>query len=177
MATLIPQRIAAAVELLAVQPRDHVLEIGCGNGTAAALVCERLGDGRLVAIDRSEKQISLASERNRAHLKSGKLTLHVTALESATLGDARFDKIFAINVNCFWLRYEKPLDAVKRLLKPHGAFFIFYQQPTTARMREVSLALRNNLVRAGFAIEHETALEQVYCLASALPANVKLKPT
>ena len=172
MPTHIPQRIAAAVDLLAVQPHDYLLEVGCGNGTAAALVCERLDDGRLVAIDQSEKQIRLANERNRPHVESGRLALHAMALETATLGDARFDKIFAINVNCFWLRYEEPLGAVRRLLKPHGTFFIFYQQPT-ARMRDVSAVLRNNLVRAGLVIEHETASGQVYCLASTQSADRK----
>ncbi|MCK6629158.1 MAG: class I SAM-dependent methyltransferase [Anaerolineae bacterium] len=168
MATLIPQRIAAAVELLAVQPGDHLLEIGCGNGAAAGLVCERLGEGQLVAIDRSEKQIDLASARNRAHLESGKLILHALALESARLDEARFDKIFAINVNCFWLHSEEPLAAVKRLLKPEGTFFIFYQQPTPAKMREVASVLRANLAHAGFVIKNETETEQVYCLASIL---------
>jgi cyclopropane fatty-acyl-phospholipid synthase-like methyltransferase len=175
MATLTPPRITAAVEMLAVQTHDHLLEIGCGNGAAAALVCERLGDGRLVAIDRSEKQISLASQRNRTHLESGKLTLHVMALESAALGDSQFDKIFAINVNSFWLRYEKPLVAIERLLKPDGIFFIFYQQPTTAKMRQVSSVLRNNLVRSGFVIKNEKASEQMYCLSSSLPANVAFR--
>lgn len=169
MAILIPQRIAAAVELLSVQPGDHLLEIGCGNGTAATLVCDRLADGQLVALDWSEKQINLASERNRAHLESGKLSLHGMALESAALGEMQFDKIFAINVNCFWLDFEKPLEAVKRRLKPDGTFFIFYQQPTTAKMRDISLLLRDNLVQAGFVVKQETATEPVYCLASGLP--------
>jgi cyclopropane fatty-acyl-phospholipid synthase-like methyltransferase len=168
METSIPQRIAAAVELLAVQPHDHVLEIGCGNGAAAALVCERVGDGRLDAIDRSETQIRLARKRNHACVKSGKATFQVMALESATLDDAQFDKIFAINVNAFWLRYEKPLAAVKRLLKPHGAFFIFYQQPTTAKMRDVSKVLHDNLANAGLVVTWESS-DRVYCLESTLP--------
>ena len=170
MATPVPERIAAAVELLAVQPQDHVLEIGSGNGTAAALICERLDQGRIVAIDRSEKQVRLARERNSACVDAGKVTFHVMALETAMLGDAQFDKIFAINVNSFWLRYEEPLAAVKRLLKPHGTFFIFYQHPKTAKMRDVARVLRHNLMRMGFAIKHETATGQVYCLASTLAA-------
>ncbi len=169
----LPERIAAAVELLAVQPHDHLLEIGCGNGAAASLVCERLANGKLVAIDRSEKQISLASKRNRAHLEAGKLTLHVMALESAALGGAQFDKIFASNVNCFWLDFKKPLAAVKQLLKPNGAFFIFYQQPGPAKMREVSSALHHNLVSTGFDIRHETATGPVYCLECTLSNNRK----
>ncbi len=59
---------------------------------------------------------------------------------------------------------------MKRLLKPHGTFFIFYQHPKTAKMRDVARVLRHNLMRMGFAIKHETATGQVYCLASTLAA-------
>jgi protein-L-isoaspartate O-methyltransferase len=163
----IPQRIAAAVEHLAPQPDDQILEIGCGNGAAAALVCERLEGGHLVAIDRSEKQIGVARERLRPHLQAGRASLYVMALESASLYHAKFDKIFAINVNCFWLRYEQPLAAVKQLLKPDGMFFIFYEHPTTAKMVEVAPVLRRNLVASGFAIRRETMSGPVYCLASS----------
>lgn len=168
MAPLIPQRIVAAVDLLGLQPHDFVLEIGCGNGTAATLVCERLAEGQLVAIDRSETQIRLARERNRAHIEAGRATFYVMALEAGALPDKQFDKVFAINVNCFWLRYERPLAAVKRLLKPHGVFHIFYQHPTTEKMREVSLALQGNLTQMGFAIQRETTTGPVYCLASTV---------
>ena len=167
----IPKRVAAAVELLAPQPNDHVLEIGCGNGAAAALVCERLYGGSLVAIDRSEKQIGLARERLRPYLQAGRASLQVGALESAPLEDAQFDKIFAINVNCFWLRYEQPLAVIRRILKPNGAFFIFYEHPTTAKMIEVAPVLRTNLVQSGFAIRQETMSGPVYCLASSPQAE------
>lgn len=167
----VPMRITAAVALLRVRPGDHVLEIGCGNGAAAALVCERLGDdGWLVGVDRSETQIQLARERNRGFIKSGKAAFQVMALEDATLDDARFDKIFAINVNAFWLRHERPLAVVRSLLKPGGAFFLFYEHPAVAKARDVSQTLRNNLASAGFLVKHESP-DPVYCLESALLAG------
>jgi protein-L-isoaspartate O-methyltransferase len=39
---VIPKRIRWAVETLAVQPADRLLEIGGGPGLAASLICERL---------------------------------------------------------------------------------------------------------------------------------------
>ena len=35
----IPARIRWAVDFMDVQPNDHILEIGCGPGAAAELMC------------------------------------------------------------------------------------------------------------------------------------------
>ena len=95
----------------------------------------------------------------------------LSVLESAILPEAPFDTIFAINVNCFWLRADEPLAAVRRLLKPDGMFYVFYEHPTAAKMRDVAAVLRTNLVRAGLTIRDETATGPVYALASTLTAH------
>jgi trans-aconitate methyltransferase len=51
----VSERLRSIVEKLGIRPEDHVLEIGCGQGVAATLICERLDGGRLTAIDRSPK--------------------------------------------------------------------------------------------------------------------------
>jgi SAM-dependent methyltransferase len=54
MASRVPDRIAWAVDVLSAGPADRLLEIGCGTGVALELVCDRLGDGQITGIDRSE---------------------------------------------------------------------------------------------------------------------------
>jgi len=44
-APTIPARIRWAVDLMDVGPADNILEIGCGPGAGAELICQRLTGG------------------------------------------------------------------------------------------------------------------------------------
>ena len=99
-----------------MEPADQVLEIGCGTGVALSLLCERIGGGRVTAIDRSAVMVRRALERNQAHVAAGRARIEQRALEDADFGGARFDRVLAVNVNAFWTRPAAPLDAVRRCL-------------------------------------------------------------
>ena len=126
MASKPSERFVWAVDALALDPADRVLEVGCGHGVAVSLVCERLAGGRITAIDRSAKMIEMATRRNREHVASGRAVLRTAALEAAGLGDERFDKVFAFNVAPFWLQPEKALGIVGRQLAPEGAVHVLW---------------------------------------------------
>lgn len=152
MTSAVPDRVRWAVETLDVQPSDRVLEIGCGSGVAAGMICERLVEGRMLAIDRSAVQIERARRRNDAHLASGRLSLDVVELADMHVGDARFDKVFAINVNLFWLGPARAeVDAVRRALAPGGRLLLFYETPGPERARHAAERLTAVLQAEAFA--------------------------
>ena len=149
------ERLAWAVDVLDVRPSDRVLEVGCGHGVAASLVCERLDGGRLVGIDRSAKMIEMATRRNEAHVAAGRAVFETVALERADLGDERFDKVFGVHVAALW-RSEEALAVVREHLAPGGAMYVFSQAPGWKRAAhargpadQVAAALRSR----GFSVD------------------------
>ncbi len=122
------ERLAWAVDALGVEPGDRVLEVGCGHGVAATLVCERLDGGRLTGIDRSAKMIDMARRRNEEHVAADRAVFETVALERADFGDERFDKVFGVHVAALW-RSAGSLEVVRRHLTPGGALYVINQAP------------------------------------------------
>jgi SAM-dependent methyltransferase len=154
MASKPSERFVWAVETLAVDPADLVLEVGCGHGVAVSLVCERLTSGRITAIDRSPKMIELATRRNREHIERGRAVLKTAALEEADLGDERYDKVFAFNVAPFWLQPQNALAIVRRHLAPDGTLHVFWDARHTQpdRARELAELLSEKFRSAEFSV-------------------------
>ena len=142
MASKPSERFVWAVDTLALDSADRVLEVGCGHGVAVSLVCERLTSGRMLAIDRSKKMIEMAAQRNRDHVAQGRAVLTTAALEQADFEDERFDKVLAFNVAPFWLAPEKALGIVGRQLSAEGAVYHFGDARHTQSGRARDLADR-----------------------------------
>jgi SAM-dependent methyltransferase len=151
MPSRIPARLRWAVDVLAVAPSERILEIGCGRGVAVELICERLRNGQITGIDRSPIAIAAAKARNRSHLRSGKARLLNVALSHAAL-DERFDKVFAVNVNVFWLGPAKELTAIRQMLAPGARLYVFYEPPSPGQLECAAEACATFLQEAGFAV-------------------------
>jgi cyclopropane fatty-acyl-phospholipid synthase-like methyltransferase len=150
-----PQRLVWVRHALAVEPGERLLEIGCGRGAAVSLICEKLTDGRITAIDRSASAIAAAKRANAEHVRSGTAVFQCTELAAAELDDDRFDKIFAVNVNLFWVRRPpRELALIDRLLVPGGALHLFYGygRPGPGRSDEIVDKLTANFSKGGFSV-------------------------
>ena len=124
----IPPRIRWAVDLMDVQPSDSILEIGCGPGAGAELICQRLVGGKLFAIDRSESGVDRTRRRNQKYVDAGRLTVRQIDLATLRVPVKRLNKVFAFNVNLFWVRGCRDEVALlhERVL-PGGAVYLFYE--------------------------------------------------
>ncbi len=106
-----------------------MLEIGCGHGVAASIVCDRLPGGRLTAIDRSPAMIAAARRRNERHVAAGVAEFLVAALEDVDLGERRFDVVFAVRVGLFQREPERAHALVEPWLAAGGRVLAFFDPP------------------------------------------------
>ena len=149
----VPDRLVRAVELLDVRLRERILEVGCGPGVAAALLCDRVGDGgRVTAIDRSATAIERARKRNADAVATGRLTLQHVALAQLPAESAhRFDAVLAVNVNVFWAgNSDEEFQALARVTKPGARLVIAYETPTGTLSAEARRTIIATLRDHGF---------------------------
>lgn len=134
-------RLQAVVDALPLRPGMRVLEIGCGPGAAARAVVPLVGDGHVLAVDRSATAIRQARAASPAELASGRLTLRQVAVEELTLepGEQPYDLAFAVRVGVLDGRYpaaeDRALARIAAALTPGGRLYLDGGDP----LREVPL--------------------------------------
>lgn len=138
--------------MLDVRADDNILEIGSGPGISVAEIGAKLSTGHLMAIDRSSKAVSRARTRNASFLDRGVVSIEQMELNEAGSLNRRYDKIFAINVNVFWLKPSRELEVIRNLLLPGGSVYLFFEPPSKSRIPEIEKRLCENLSAAGFSI-------------------------
>lgn len=153
MAQAIPARIRWAVDAMDVRPDDSVLEIGCGPGAGAELICARLETGKLFAIDRSESGVDRTKRRNAKYVEAGRLTVRQIDLATLRVPVKRLDKVFAFNVNLFWVREcADEIALLHERLVPGGAVFLFYEAVNRERLPHMIEKASKALADGGFRV-------------------------
>lgn len=137
-------------EALSITPADRILEIGCGAGALASLICDRLDRGQVTAIDRSAAAIARASARNADHVATGRAVFHQVDLAEIDLARRRFDKIVAVNVSALWIvDADNEWNRLLRHLRPAGTVRLFHRSAQAARTAQVASAMTAAMVRHG----------------------------
>jgi ubiquinone/menaquinone biosynthesis C-methylase UbiE len=141
MATLNRGINAFAVDLLAPQPTDRVLEIGHGPGTALVLLAARVPDGLVIGVDPSREMAVQARQRTRQLRQHGRLALALATAERLPFAARQFDRVCSVNTLYFWPVLDDALAEIARVLRPGGRAVLAFRgqrrAPDGLRVRSV----------------------------------------
>lgn len=130
MANKLSKRLLDIVEALPLTKGMRVLEIGCGSGAMAREISKRIGNGHILAIDRSAKAIKQAVSSSQTEIANGRLSLKQMAIEKFNLDpkEGGFDIAVAIRVGALDGRHpeieKQSLLNIANALTKDGKLFI-----------------------------------------------------
>lgn len=141
MTKKLSKRLFDIVQALPLKEGMRVLEIGCGPGAMAREISERIGNGHILAIDRSAKAIKQAVTNSQTEIANGRLTFKQIAIEKFKLdsNESEFDIAVAIRVGALDGRHpeieKQSLLNIANALTKNGKLFIDGGTP----IKEISL--------------------------------------
>jgi cytochrome P450/ubiquinone/menaquinone biosynthesis C-methylase UbiE len=109
-----------AIGHMAIQPDDHVLDIGCGGGMAIKLLAAKASHGFVAGVDYSPEMVTQASARNSAAVVRGRVQVKHGNAMKLPFGDETFDVVSAIETFYFWPDCMQGLAEARRVLRPGG---------------------------------------------------------
>ena len=130
MESKLSKRLAEVIEALPLRDGIRVLEIGCGPGAAAREISRRIGNGHILAIDRSAKAIRQAIAGSKPEIETGRLAFRQVAVENFELqsNEKHFDIAIAVRVGALDGRHpeieKQSLTKIAKALTKKGKLFI-----------------------------------------------------
>lgn len=113
------------LELAAVGPGSHVLDIATGIGEPALTAARAVGpDGRVLATDLSPDMLAVAQERAR-QLGLANVDFRVMDANAVDMPDASFDAALCRLGLMFVSKLDEMLTRIRQCLKPNGRFAAF----------------------------------------------------
>ncbi|OUO92825.1 class I SAM-dependent methyltransferase [Cloacibacillus sp. An23] len=150
-----------ALSLVEIAPRARALDIGCGGGSAMALMLRRCRDGKVCGIDVSKCGLECSARRNANAIAAGRCEVRAGSAEAVPYPDCWFDLVTAFETLYFWSDVDDGFAEALRVLRPGGTFLIANNQsdPASARWTDVvdrmtvygEDDITARLARAGFA--------------------------
>jgi cyclopropane fatty-acyl-phospholipid synthase-like methyltransferase len=140
----IPERFTWALKAIDVGSTENILEIGCGAGILAALIGQKLGTGKITALDRSKSLSEKAAQRLESFIHVGRAEV-ITKDFNDFIPTTTFDKIVAFNVGFFWKNSAKEFEVLKNSMHKRSVLFVFYDGPGKVKTTIVDRITENLL--------------------------------
>ncbi len=100
------------------------VDIGCGGGRNAGVLCEKYPQAKVMAIDYSAESVKKSQATNRALIEQGRCLVQEGDVSALTFPVESFDLATAFETIYFWPGLETCFKEVAKVLRPGGTFLI-----------------------------------------------------
>lgn len=114
-------------EMLELQRKDRILEIGFGPGKLINEMANITTEGVVEGIDFSPTMLKHAIKVNKQHISKGRVKLQKGECRTLPFNKESFDKLCSINTLYFWKEPGKYLSEMFRVMKPGGKVVIGFR--------------------------------------------------
>ena len=157
LATWLPSRQTTklsewTLEQLNIQPYQHILEIGYGQGKILQSVAKKLKVGFLAGIDPSPSMYQQASYRNKQYINQQLIQLHVGPIADLPYPSQYFHTIYGCNTISSWKDPQLECMRLSNMLRTGGRLVMVFQ-PLWSReekaVRDTAEKIQEDLTIAG----------------------------
>jgi ubiquinone/menaquinone biosynthesis C-methylase UbiE len=125
-------------DALAIENKDHVLDIGCGTGKLIRNMADKISDGYIEGVDFSHSMVSIARKKNKKQINKGTVKIVEGDFDSLSYQDESFDKVCSVNTIYFWSEPEATAKKIFDLLKFRGIFFLALEDIQQLQQRNLN---------------------------------------
>jgi len=125
-------------ELMSIQPKDRILEIGFGTGKLIQTMAQHLEGGRIEGVDLSSTMLSVARKRNQKFIDAGTVKLFEGNFDEMPIEKHDFTKACCVNTLYFWPEPERTVKKVAELLIPGGKFMVAFEDVKQLEHRKLN---------------------------------------
>lgn len=118
----------ATINSLEIGPKQHILEIGHGNGDHLDKILSRSEQVTYTGLEISDTMYREAVKRNETHIQNGNAAFMTYNGSTVPNVSNSFDGIMTVNTIYFWTNPLDFLNELHRVLKPTGILAITYAQ-------------------------------------------------
>lgn len=148
------ERNAWTVGLLALEPHQRVLEIGCGPGVALKACAANLPRGQVVGIDHSSTMVAQARRKLAGEIATGRAVVRLGSLADTDTAAASYDRVFSLNVVQFFPDIDHAFAQVFACLNEQGRAVTTFQprsaHPTSKQAFHMACRIEAAMQKTGF---------------------------
>ncbi len=115
-----------ALELLELDEKSWVLEVGFGHGHTLACAAELAGRGFVAGIDISATMVDIAERFNRSSIEKGLIEVWRASSDRIPYSDQYFDRVYEVHTLYFWNDPLAHLQEIHRVCREGGRFVLAF---------------------------------------------------